>query len=81
MKILQSKTFLREAALMNKPWELSTGPRTAAGKAVVAENGRKHRKGEISVRERRAAVADVSHLFAEMAALRRAAMVAMTESR
>src|SRR5688572_23871553 len=64
---------LREAALRHKPWERSTGPRTPAGKAVVAENGRKHRRGAMSVRERRAAVADMNGMLAQMTELRRLA--------
>lgn len=33
---------LRDAALRNRPWERSTGPRTAAGKARSASNALKH---------------------------------------
>ena len=32
---------LREAALRNKPWKHSTGPKTAAGKAIVGRNWRR----------------------------------------
>ena len=67
----EGRRRLREAALATKPWKRSTGPRTAEGKAAVAENGRKHRKGEMSVREQRAALAEVNILFAEMATLRK----------
>ena len=44
---------LREAALSHHPWELSTGPRTVAGKAIAAVNGKRRQKGRYSVRELR----------------------------
>ncbi len=61
---------LREAAMGNKAWLLSTGPKTAAGKAKVALNGRKHMKDEMSAREKRAAVADVDLLVGQLRRLR-----------
>ena len=62
---------LRAAALANQPWRFSTGPRTPEGKAKVAENGRKHRKGPISVRERRRQVAAIRRSLEVLAELRR----------
>lgn len=50
---------LRETALLNKPWKRSTGPRTAAGKARSAANGKTRQKGPKSVREARAEVAGI----------------------
>jgi len=44
---------LREAALRNRPWEHSTGPRTLEGKRRSAVNGKRRQKGTASVRERR----------------------------
>lgn len=44
---------LREAALSHRSWELSTGPRTVAGKAIAAANGKRRQKGRYSVRELR----------------------------
>ena len=41
---------LRAAALASRPWEHSTGPRTAEGKARSAENGRSRQEGPISAR-------------------------------
>ena len=64
---------LREAALLHRPWTHSTGPRTPEGKLKVAANGRMHRKGETSARERRALMADVHALLNDMSALRRQA--------
>jgi hypothetical protein len=52
-------------------WKSSTGPRTPAGKARVALNGRARQKGKYSVREKRALNADASALISKMAALRR----------
>ena len=57
---------LREAALRNRPWEHSTGPRTAAGKAQAVENGKTRQIGSRSVREMRSEVADVASLIRQM---------------
>jgi hypothetical protein len=54
----KGKQALREAALRNKPWKYSTGPRTRAGKAVARKNGKKRQLDTLSVREIRAVVAD-----------------------
>lgn len=54
-----SRAKLREAALRNRPWRFACGPRTPAGKAQAALNGKKRQAGERSVREVRADVADV----------------------
>ncbi len=70
----EGRERLRQAALANRPWEKSTGPTTPAGKAVVADNGRARQKGPMSVRQQRAATAQVSALLAGMASLRRAAV-------
>ena len=57
---------LRQAALKNKPWEHSTGPRTAAGKAKVALNGKKRQIGPRSVREVQADMQELLDLVREM---------------
>jgi hypothetical protein len=62
---------LREAALKHKPWKSSTGPRTAAGKALVALNGCTHQKGRLSVRQKRALTAEIVAQIQRMATLRR----------
>jgi hypothetical protein len=60
---------LREAALENRPWERSTGPTTAKGKAKSAANGRTKQSGPKSLRQiRREVLAEVS--LDELAALR-----------
>ena len=59
---------LRQSTLKNKPWLWSTDPRTPEGKAKVAANGRKHQKGEKSVRQLRASVADVRLMVERMVA-------------
>ena len=48
---------LRQSALANRPWEHATGPRTAAGKAQAARNGKVRQKGAQSVREVKALLA------------------------
>jgi hypothetical protein len=53
---------------MHRPWQHSTGPRTAAGKAQAARNGKLRQKGERSIREIHQAVAEVTALINEMVA-------------
>jgi hypothetical protein len=54
---------LRLAALRNRPWQHSTGPRTPAGKAKVAENGRRFHAGTQSIRKVRAELKAVRELI------------------
>ena len=53
---------LRATALRCQPWKLSTGPRTAAGKARSARNGKATQIGPRSVRELRADVAELRQM-------------------
>ena len=62
---------LRDAALREHPWEYSTGPRTAAGKAAVANNGRKSQKGTTSVRQQRAAMSQAMAMASKLRKLRK----------
>jgi hypothetical protein len=62
---------LRAAALVTRPWELTCGPKTTDGKARSARNGRWRQKGEKSIRELRAELADVFGFIAAMTASRR----------
>ncbi len=62
---------LRAAALRTMPWLRGTGPKTAAGKARSAANGRCRQRGPLSTRELRAEMADVRRLIEQMADLRR----------
>src|SRR5947209_19292787 len=57
---------LREAARINKPWSHATGPRTEAGKARSASNGKAGQKGPKSVRELRDEMASVRALVGRM---------------
>jgi len=57
---------LRESAIRNKPWEHSTGPKTAPGKAQVVANGKKRQKGPKSVREIRAELREMHELIQTM---------------
>ena len=61
---------LREAALRGRPWRFATGPRTAAGKLRVAQNGRLRQAGEFSARELRRHLAALTSFVMDMAALR-----------
>ena len=64
---------LRQAALVGRPWLHSTGPKSVAGKARVAENGKIRLGGAPSARELRRQLAALGNLAAEMAELRRLA--------
>ena len=67
-----------QSALAHRPWQHSTGPRTAAGKAKVAANARCLQKGEKSVRQLRAELADIETLLCEMSDTRRAIVQPIT---
>lgn len=58
---------LRRAALANRPWSRSTGPRTAEGKAKAAANGKKRRLGLLSVREIKADLRKLRAMLRDMA--------------
>ena len=62
---------LRAAALRHQPWRFATGPRTEAGKAVAARNGKKRQLGPLSVRELLSELADLRTLAGEMVEARR----------
>src|SRR5262245_47228862 len=62
----EGRERLRQAALGNMPWLRSTGPKTAAGKAKVALNGKKRQIGPRSVRETRADLAELRALLRQM---------------
>ena len=64
---------LRQSAMRNQPWRFSTGPRTEAGKAKVARNGKVRQLGPLSVRELRAELGRLRDLAGEMAAARHVA--------
>jgi hypothetical protein len=65
----RDREMLRQLALMGRPWEHSTGPRTVEGKARVAENGRKRQKGDESVRQIRRNIAQVKSMIRAIASL------------
>jgi nucleotidyltransferase/DNA polymerase involved in DNA repair len=61
---------LRRAALAHRPWEHATGPRTAAGNARSAANGKVRQKGLTLVRERRSALRAIRLLRRAMQLMR-----------
>ena len=69
----EGRERLRQAALAGRPWRFATGPKTAAGKARVAENGKRRLGGELSAREVRRQLAALGGLATSMAELRRLA--------
>ena len=68
-----SRARLRAAALRSRPWLRSTGPKSAAGKAISAANGRARQTDALSVRQVRALLAGLSPFLTAMAAARAAA--------
>ena len=69
----EGRQRLRAAALRNRPWEHSTGPRTAEGKARVGLNGKRQQRGSRSVRELREELAEAGQVIHQLAACRRLA--------
>lgn len=67
----EGRERLRRAAHANKPWLLSTGPRTPAGKAMAAANGKKRQKGLLIVRELKADLKQLRAVLSDMSAARR----------
>jgi hypothetical protein len=61
---------LRLAAIENKPWRYSTGPKSPEGKARCAENGRRLRRDVLSNPEIRAEIAQANAMIAELIDLR-----------
>jgi hypothetical protein len=57
---------LREAALKNRPWLHSTGPRTESGKERSARNGKVRQLDLFSLRELKADFADLKLLERSM---------------
>jgi hypothetical protein len=64
---------LSEAAVRGEPWRHATGPRTAAGRRQSTANGKVRQLGPLSVREVRAALADVPGIVAGLREVRRLA--------
>jgi hypothetical protein len=62
----EGRERLRQAALEDRPWLSSTGPRTAAGKARAAANGKVRQNGPLSVRGLRASLAEECRLVEDM---------------
>ena len=65
----EGRARLRAAALRAKPWRSATGPRTPAGKARAAANGKVRQRGPLSYREARAEIAKLRQLIGVMRAL------------
>jgi hypothetical protein len=66
----EGRERLRQAALRNRPWRFSTGPRTPEGKAKMVINGKRRQLGPRSVREVRADLAGLRQLLEDMRAAR-----------
>jgi hypothetical protein len=60
---LESRQRLRDTAYKNQPWQRSTGPRTPAGKSIVAKNGKVRQIGPRSIREIRADLCEIMCLI------------------
>lgn len=62
----EGRERLRLAALRAKPWQHSTGPKTAIGKAKAAANGKTRQRGLVSLRELKADLRLLRALLHEM---------------
>jgi hypothetical protein len=62
----EGRERLRQTALQHQPWRFACGPKTEAGKAKVARNGKKRQIGPRSVREVRAELRAVRELLRQM---------------
>ena len=60
---LETMHRMRDAINRKKPWQLSTGPRTPAGKAIVARNGKVRQMNSRSIREIRADICGIMCLI------------------
>ncbi len=60
---LETMHRMRDAINRNKPWKRSTGPRTPAGKAIVARNGKVRQRGPRSIREIRSDICEIMCLI------------------
>lgn len=60
---LETMHRMRDAINRKKPWQLSTGPRTPAGKAKVARNGKVRQINPRSIREIRADISGIMCLI------------------
>ncbi len=69
----EGRERLRQAALKNQPWRLSTGPRTPEGKAKAALNSCEQQLGPLSVRAIKRGLTDLQALAQEMREGRRVA--------
>lgn len=62
----EGRERVRQAALANQPWQLSTGPRTTEGKRQSAANGKMTQVGATSVREARREVTSLLDLVSDL---------------
>jgi hypothetical protein len=65
---------LRQAALRNRPWRFSTGPRTPEGKVICAANGRRLKRDIYSFPEIRGEIKQANALALALAELRERAL-------
>jgi hypothetical protein len=67
----EGRLRLRDAACRHRPWQHSTGPRTPAGKGQAARNGKLRQLDQLSVRQVRAEMKELSLLLEMMTQIRR----------
>jgi hypothetical protein len=66
----EGRARLRASALEHQPWRYATGPRTPAGKAKAAANGKYRQAGPRSVRATRREMAEVREFLRALQSLR-----------
>lgn len=62
----EGRQRLRDAIIFHQPWVDSTGPRSVEGKAKVAMNGRKTKRGYTGVREMQREISAVMAMICQM---------------
>ena len=75
----EGRLKLQEAARFHQPWVDSTGPRSAEGKANVALNGRKTKRGYTGVRAMRREISSVNAMICQMQGTRAEVISALSK--
>ena len=75
----EGRLKLQDAIQFHEPWLDSTGPRSVEGKAKVALNGRKTKRGYTGVREMQREISAVMAMICEMQVARAEVISALSK--
>jgi len=65
----EGREQLRQAAILNEPWQHAAGPRTWFGKNQARINGKRRQKGELSGRQVRAELSEFEKMRSDIKSL------------